>query len=81
MQNRLRQIFVGLDIHKKTVNYCVKDVSGQVLSEGKIAANQQAAIALRVQQMTSSVQLIEAQGGGWNVDQLPSERQVAAKRH
>jgi hypothetical protein len=41
--------------------------------------NQQAVIA-RVQQMTSSVQLIETLGG-WNVDQLPSERQVAAKRH
>jgi hypothetical protein len=63
-----------LDIHKKAVSYCVKDVSGQVLSEGKIAANQQAAIALRVQ-------LIEGLGGGWKVDQLPSERQVAAKRH
>jgi hypothetical protein len=31
--------------------------------------------------MTSSVRLIEALGGGWNVDQLPSERQVAAKLH
>jgi hypothetical protein len=72
LQNRLRQIFVGLDIHKKTVSYCVKDVSGQVLSEGKIAANQQAVIALRVQQMTSSVRLIEALVGGWNIDQLPS---------
>jgi transposase len=30
--------FIGLDIHKKTINYCVKDVSGTVLSEGTIAA-------------------------------------------
>jgi hypothetical protein len=37
-------------------------------------------ITLRVQQMTSSVQLIEALGGGWNVNQLPSEHEVAAKR-
>jgi hypothetical protein len=29
--------------------------------------------------MTSNVQLIEALGGGWNVNQLPSEKQVAAK--
>jgi hypothetical protein len=28
--------------------------------------------------MTSNVQLIEALGGGWDVNQLPSEKQVAA---
>jgi transposase len=30
--------FIGLDIHKKTISYCVKDVSGRVLSEGTVAA-------------------------------------------
>jgi len=25
--------FIGLDIHKKTISYCVKDVSHKVLSE------------------------------------------------
>ena len=30
--------FIGLDIHKKTISYCVKDVSGAVLSEGTVAA-------------------------------------------
>jgi hypothetical protein len=30
--------FIGLDIHKKTISYCVKDVSGTVLSEGTLAA-------------------------------------------
>jgi len=33
-----------------------------------------------VQQMTSSVQLIEALGGGWDTTQLPSEKEVAAKK-
>jgi outer membrane protein TolC len=42
--------------------------------------NQQAVITLRVQQMSSSVQLIEALGGGWNVSQLPTEREVSANR-
>ena len=28
--------FIGLDIHKKTISYCVKDVSGTVLSEGTV---------------------------------------------
>jgi NodT family efflux transporter outer membrane factor (OMF) lipoprotein len=49
-------------------------------AQSTLLANQQTAITLRVQQMTSSVQLIEALGGGWNVNQLPSEHEVAAKR-
>jgi hypothetical protein len=27
--------YIGLDIHKKTISYCVKDTSGQVHQEGK----------------------------------------------
>ena len=30
--------FIGLDIHKKAISYCVKDVSGKVLSEGTVPA-------------------------------------------
>jgi outer membrane protein TolC len=45
-----------------------------------LLANQQTVITLRVQQMTSSVQLIESLGGGWDVTQLPTERQVQSKR-
>jgi len=45
-----------------------------------LLTNQQAVITLRVQQMTSSVQLIEALGGGWNVAMLPSERAVSTKQ-
>jgi NodT family efflux transporter outer membrane factor (OMF) lipoprotein len=45
-----------------------------------LLANQQTVIMLRVQQMTSSVQLIESLGGGWDVAQLPTERQVQAKQ-
>ena len=30
--------YIGLDVHKKTISYCVKDTSGQVLQEGKIGA-------------------------------------------
>src|SRR5271154_214456 len=33
--------YIGLDIHKKTISYCVKDVSGKVLSDGKINATRQ----------------------------------------
>jgi transposase len=30
--------FIGLDVHKKTISYCVKDAAGRVHQEGKIAA-------------------------------------------
>jgi NodT family efflux transporter outer membrane factor (OMF) lipoprotein len=42
--------------------------------------NQLTVVTLRVQQMTTSVQLIEPLGGGWNVAQLPTEQQILAKR-
>jgi NodT family efflux transporter outer membrane factor (OMF) lipoprotein len=44
-----------------------------------LLADQQTSITLRVQQMTTTVQLIEALGGGWDTTQLPSEKAVAAK--
>src|SRR3984885_1770325 len=31
--------YIGLDVHKKTISYCVKDASGQVHQEGKIGAS------------------------------------------
>jgi transposase len=30
--------YMGLDVHKKTISYCVKDGSGQVHQEGKVGA-------------------------------------------
>jgi NodT family efflux transporter outer membrane factor (OMF) lipoprotein len=49
-------------------------------AQSTLLANQQTVIILRAQQITSSVQLIEALGGGWDVTELPSEHAVAAKR-
>ena len=31
--------YIGLDVHKKTISYCIKDASGQVHREGTIGAN------------------------------------------
>jgi len=33
--------FIGLDIHKKTISYCMKDPSGKVLREGTVPATRQ----------------------------------------
>jgi len=49
-------------------------------AQSTLLTNQQTVITLRVQQMTSSVQLIESLGGGWDLTQLPSEQAVSAQR-
>jgi NodT family efflux transporter outer membrane factor (OMF) lipoprotein len=43
-----------------------------ITAQTTLFSNQQTAVNLRIQQMTASVQLVEAVGGGWNVSQLPS---------
>ncbi len=30
--------YIGLDVHKKTISFCVKDAAGRVESEGKIGS-------------------------------------------
>ena len=30
--------YIGLDVHKKKISYCVKDGSGQIHAEGEIPA-------------------------------------------
>src|ERR1700686_3475744 len=30
--------YIGLDVHKKTISYCVKDAAGKIHSEGKIGS-------------------------------------------
>jgi len=30
---------IGLDVHRKTISYCVKDAAGHVHQEGKIAVS------------------------------------------
>ncbi len=31
--------YIGLDVHKKSISYCVKDGSGRIHAEGAIPAN------------------------------------------
>src|SRR3984957_7464201 len=33
-----RMSYIGLDVHKRTISYCVKDASGQIQREGKIGS-------------------------------------------
>jgi NodT family efflux transporter outer membrane factor (OMF) lipoprotein len=50
-----------------------------ITAQTTLLSNQQTAVTLRRQQMTASVQLVEALGGSWNVSDLPAATQVAGR--
>ena len=50
-----------------------------ITAQISLLSNQQTAVNLRIQQMTASVGLIEALGGGWDASQLPSPVQLINK--
>ena len=47
-------------------------------AQSNLLTSRQAVITLRVQALANSVQLIEALGGGWDANQLPSEQEVGS---
>ena len=50
-----------------------------VTAQTTLLADQQTLVSIQVSQMTSSVSLIEALGGGWDRSQLPTSRQLTEK--
>jgi NodT family efflux transporter outer membrane factor (OMF) lipoprotein len=50
-----------------------------VTAQATLLGDQQALATLHTQQMTASVQLIEALGGGWDSTQLPTPAQVSVR--
>jgi outer membrane protein TolC len=50
-----------------------------VVAQTALLNNQTELNTLHVQEMLSSVQLVEALGGGWDRSQLPTPSQVAEK--
>jgi len=50
-----------------------------ITAQTTLLSNQQTALNLSIQQMTSTVQLIEALGGGWDDSQLPTPQSFIAK--
>jgi outer membrane protein TolC len=50
-----------------------------ITAEETLLGNQQTAVSLRTQQMTDTVQLIMALGGGWNTGDLPSSSKLVLK--
>jgi outer membrane protein TolC len=50
-----------------------------ITAQTTLLTNRQAALNLRMQQMTASVQLIKALGGGWDASELPTQKQLVTK--
>jgi NodT family efflux transporter outer membrane factor (OMF) lipoprotein len=50
-----------------------------ITAQTALLTNQRTAVTLQMNQMTASVQLIKALGGGWNASQLPTANELRAK--
>ncbi len=50
-----------------------------ITAQTALLGSRQTAVNLRLQQLTSGVQLIEALGGGWDSSQLPSSKSIASR--
>jgi NodT family efflux transporter outer membrane factor (OMF) lipoprotein len=50
-----------------------------ITAQTTLLTNQRTALNLRMQQLTASVELIKALGGGWNVSQLPTPKELIRK--
>lgn len=48
-----------------------------ITAQTTLLNNQRTAVNLQMQQMTASVELIKALGGGWNQSELPSQKQLS----
>jgi len=70
-----RNLKVATDRYKLGIDPYLNVITAQTL----LLSAKETAVNLRNQQMTSSVQLIEALGGGWDKSQLPSGQQLTAK--
>jgi NodT family efflux transporter outer membrane factor (OMF) lipoprotein len=69
-----RNLKIAIDRYKLGIDPYLNVITAQTT----LFSNQQTAVNLRIQQMTASVQLVEAVGGGWDASQLPSAGLMSA---
>jgi NodT family efflux transporter outer membrane factor (OMF) lipoprotein len=67
-----RYLKIATDRYKLGIDPYLDVITAQVT----LLTNKQTDVTLRMEQMTTSVQLIEAVGGGWNSFLLPTEKQL-----
>jgi outer membrane protein TolC len=69
-----RDLSVATDRYRLGIDPYLNVITAQT----SLLTNQQTAVNLHMQQMTSTIQLIEALGGGWDASQLPSEPAIVS---
>ena len=70
-----RTLSLANDRYKSGIDSYLNVITAQTT----LLTNQRTAVNLRMQQMTASVELIKALGGGWNASQLPTPKELTAK--
>jgi NodT family efflux transporter outer membrane factor (OMF) lipoprotein len=73
VESSQRYVAIATDRYKLGLDPYLDVITAQT----SLLSNQQTAVSLRMQQLTDSVQLIEALGGGWDTSQLPSAHDIA----
>ncbi len=70
-----RTLSLANDRYKSGIDSYLNVITAQTA----LLTNQRTAVTLQMEQMTASVQLIKALGGGWNASQLPTPKELVAK--
>ena len=71
-----RTLALANDRYKSGIDSYLNVITAQTT----LLTNQRTAVNLRMQQMTASVELIKALGGGWNASQLPTPKELTARK-
>lgn len=69
----------SLDLEKQRYDAGVDPLVDVLTAQNSALNTQEALVSLQVEQMLSTVQLVQALGGGWDRPQLPTPEQAAAK--
>jgi NodT family efflux transporter outer membrane factor (OMF) lipoprotein len=67
-----RNLDLAFERYRLGINSYLNVITAQV----SLLSNQQTYVTIHMQQMTSSVQLVMALGGGWNANDMPSPKSV-----
>lgn len=70
----------SLDLATERYKSGIDSYLNVITAQATLLTNQRTLLALRTQQMTASVQLIKALGGGWNASELPSPKELVTKK-
>jgi NodT family efflux transporter outer membrane factor (OMF) lipoprotein len=66
----------NLDLAVQRYRLGINSYLNVITAQVSLLSNQQTAVAIHMQRMTSSVQLVMALGGGWSTNDLPSTKRV-----